>query len=963
MVGKTPQVREIVFNVLDDNGERTVVAKGATTVDVGDTRELFTRTSNLEVLSSNNYSNISNIQSNIVSIETYLSQFVGGNPYSPVLLTLQNDHINNVTRIDTLSTDLAANAVIVDGTYSNVTILQTDTNSNATRLNNLEDYHESNILILNDIFSNVITLQDKQETDFSNISSLQGQIESVTNFGDITDLQSNVNDLMNRVAFQSIRIGEESGGGSTSLNTALAIGYQSGRYMGNHSIAIGTLANYNSGLQQQSDTQGSIVINATGTGPIVAPRRNTLVITPIQEDNSNVINIMGSNVQTNEITRTSLLRLKDSNVHVSTNVSIANDTILLRPDGNGSFGGNIDINQTLDVGGTSSFGGVMTLNNDLETIGTSSFGGDMTVDSNVFVDGQSFIVKNGPSVNRVILREDGTGSFYSNVRINASSDTSTGNPALEVAGASTFKSHVKMGGAGTDNLEVIGTSSFGGDMTMNSNLAMTNGSFSMDDGTGDKILLQTNGVSSFHGMITTHGGINVTSGTVDIYHPAAQLRVGTADNDYNAIIDQDGTSSFSGAMTVNNTLTVTNYRTTLNGGLTIPTGQTGSFLGATEFESTSSFGGAMTVNNDINQMGGSFSMFGDGGTTKNVEILRDGTGSFNGTLSASAIKCTGDDGNVEIYNTANANLKVGTGTNNFNAVIDKDGNGSFKRTMTIEGNGQTEALIIAGDTSWRDGQTERCRLEVGDSTNNSKLEIRGSLEILNDTQTNASISSIGEAVFNGGLTCSTFTQIGTQGFNFGIGNIQTTGTLTAGNTTLGTLSASTTTLGGTLKIDGDHYIRLNAGSSQTDYCDIKQVGGNNAYKLIFDFRDDGNDLEFALRSNNIEKHTWNEGNYTASGNITSSGTITASTDVVVSSDERLKTDITQISDAIQKVKQIRGCTYTMDDKPSAGVIAQELIKVLPESVHTKEDGYYGVSYHGIIALLIEAVKELSEKIK
>lgn len=959
MVGKTPQVREIVFNVLDDNGERTVVAKGATTVDVGDTRELFTRTSNLEVLSSNNYSNISNIQSNIVSIETYLSQFVGGNPYSPVLLTLQNDHINNVSRIDTLSTDLAANAVIVDGTYSNVTILQTDTDSNAIRLNNLEDYHESNILILNDIFSNVITLQDKQETDFSNISSLQGQIASVTNFGDITDLQSNVNDLMNRVAFQSVRIGEESGGGSTSLNTALAIGYQSGRYMGNHSIAIGTLANYNSGLQQQSDTQGSIVINATGTGPVVAPRRNTLVITPIQEDNSNVINIMGSNVQTNEITRTSLLRLKDSNIHVSTNVSIANDTILLRPNGNGSFGGNIDINQTLDVGGASSFGGAMTLNNDLETIGTSSFGGDMTVDSNVFVDGQSFIVKNGPSVNRVILREDGTGSFYSNVRINASSDTSTGNPALEVAGASTFKSHVKMGDTGTDNLEVIGTSSFGGDMTMNSNLAMTNGSFSMDDGTGDKILLQTNGVSSFHGMITTHGGINVTSGTVDIYHPSAQLRVGTADNNYNATIDQSGTSSFGGDMTVNNTLTVTD-RTTLNGGLTVPSGQTGSFHGATEFGDTSSFGGIMTVNNNIEQRGGIFSMF-DGGT-KDVELTRTGNGSFNGTLSASAIKCTGNDGNVEIYNTLNANLKIGTGTNNFNTVIDKDGNGSFKQTMTIEGLNQTEALILDGDTSWRHSGTERCRLKVGDGTGNSKLQIRGSLEILNSSQTNASISSTGAAVFSGGLTCSTFTQVGTQGFNFGIGNITTTGTLSAGNTTLGTLSASTTTLGGTtmsstLHINSDHYIRLGAGSSQTDYCDIKQVGGNNAYKLIFDFRDDGSDLRFGLRSNNSEKHTWNEANYTASG------TITAGTDVVVTSDERLKTDITQIPDAIEKVKQIRGCTYTMDDKPSAGVIAQELIKVLPESVHTKEDGYYGVSYHGIIALLIEAVKELSEKVK
>jgi len=134
MVGKTPQVREIVFNVLDDNGERTVVAKGATTVDVGDTQELFTRTSNLEILSSNNFSNISNVQSNIVSIEAFLSQF-SGSVYSPLLVRLQNFHTDNVVRINQLFTDLTANTVITDGTYSNVTILQTDTNSNATRLN------------------------------------------------------------------------------------------------------------------------------------------------------------------------------------------------------------------------------------------------------------------------------------------------------------------------------------------------------------------------------------------------------------------------------------------------------------------------------------------------------------------------------------------------------------------------------------------------------------------------------------------------------------------------------------------------------------------------------------------------------------------------------------------------------------------------------------------------------------
>jgi len=861
MVGKTPQVREIVFNVLDDNGERTVVAKGATTVDVGDTQQLFTRTSNLEVLSSNNFSNISNVQSNIVSIESFLSQF-SGTVYSPILLTLQNDHVNNVIRIDTLTTDLAANAVIVDGTYSNVTTLQADTGSNAIRLANLESYHLSNVANINGNFSNISILNDNLNDNVTRIETLEGKISAVTNFGDITNLQTDVDDLKERVTTSTIRIGNSAGGAGSSTS-ALAIGSQAGNQMGPGSIAIGALAGFNDTSQQASETQGSIVISSIQS-QVRAPRRNTLVIKTstdgLLEDDSNIICMMGSNTETSEITRTSLLKLIDSNVHISTNVSIANDTILLRSDGNGSFGGNIDINQTLDVGGASSFGGAMTLNDDLETIGTSSFGGDMTIDSNVFVDGQSFIVKNGPSVNRVILREDGTGSFYSNVRINASSDTSTGNPALEVAGASTFKSHVKMGNAGTDNLEVIGTSSFGGDMTMNSNLAMTNGSFSMNDGTGDKILLQTNGVSSFHGMITTHGGIDVTSGTVNIINSGAQLNIGTGTNDINANIDQYGTSTFNGAMTINNTLTVsTGHHTTLNGGLTVPTGQTGSFLGATKFADTSSFGGIMTVNNNIEQKGGSFSMFGDDGTTTNVQLTRDGTGSFRGTLSASAIAVNG--GNVEIYN-ADANLKIGTANNDFNAVIDKYGNGSFAGTMDIGVGVETGGTILSvnGDTIWKYNGDERCKMTAGDSSINTSLLIRGGLNISSGTTTNASISAAGVGVFQS-LTCGTFTHPNgpTSTFNF------------------------------------------NA-----------EIGA---------------------------------------------------TDFAITSDKRLKSDIKKIPKALDKVKELSGYTYTINEKQSAGVIAQEVLKILPETISTRDDGYYAVSYHGLIGLLIEAVKELSEKVK
>ena len=86
-------------------------------------------------------------------------------------------------------------------------------------------------------------------------------------------------------------------------------------------------------------------------------------------------------------------------------------------------------------------------------------------------------------------------------------------------------------------------------------------------------------------------------------------------------------------------------------------------------------------------------------------------------------------------------------------------------------------------------------------------------------------------------------------------------------------------------------------------------------------------------------------------------------DFIIPSDRRFKTEITHIPNALDKIKQISGCTYKVGDKPSAGVIAQEVLEILPEVVHTRDDGYYAVSYHGLIGLLIEAVKELSEKVK
>ena len=48
-------------------------------------------------------------------------------------------------------------------------------------------------------------------------------------------------------------------------------------------------------------------------------------------------------------------------------------------------------------------------------------------------------------------------------------------------------------------------------------------------------------------------------------------------------------------------------------------------------------------------------------------------------------------------------------------------------------------------------------------------------------------------------------------------------------------------------------------------------------------------------------------------------------------------------------------------RPSIGLIAQDVLKVLPEVV-IKGDEYYTLSYANIVAILIEAIKELKKEI-
>jgi hypothetical protein len=111
----------------------------------------------------------------------------------------------------------------------------------------------------------------------------------------------------------------------------------------------------------------------------------------------------------------------------------------------------------------------------------------------------------------------------------------------------------------------------------------------------------------------------------------------------------------------------------------------------------------------------------------------------------------------------------------------------------------------------------------------------------------------------------------------------------------------------------------------------------------------------------------------ATGAITANGNITAYN----SSDRSLKTNIVNISNALEKVSQINGVEFDWTNEyilsqggddgyfvrtHDVGVIAQEVELVLPEVVATRIDGTKAVKYDKIVALLIEAIKDLKAEI-
>ena len=124
--------------------------------------------------------------------------------------------------------------------------------------------------------------------------------------------------------------------------------------------------------------------------------------------------------------------------------------------------------------------------------------------------------------------------------------------------------------------------------------------------------------------------------------------------------------------------------------------------------------------------------------------------------------------------------------------------------------------------------------------------------------------------------------------------------------------------------------------------------------------------------NNITSSNKTSGALVVTGGVGIGGALNVGGDITAfsSSDVTLKENITPIQNAVDKVLSISGNTFRWNEKSvyngeeGTGIIAQEIEKLnLPGLTQTRVNGIKAVRYDKLVPLLIEAIKELNNKVE
>lgn len=317
-------------------------------------------------------------------------------------------------------------------------------------------------------------------------------------------------------------------------------------------------------------------------------------------------------------------------------------------------------------------------------------------------------------------------------------------------------------------------------------------------------------------------------------------------------------------------------------------------------------------------------------------------------------------GGTLYFNTTDNSMKLYTGT----VWVDSYANGNdfvpltgatMTGDLTVPNVIVTSDLTVDTDTLYVDSANNR--VGIGTSSPSRQLHVSGSgantrLRVENTTGSNV-FDVYAEDGGNSTLNYSsvlTMSESGTERMRID----------SSGNVGIGTNSpARLLSVGDGTGSPNIQLLAANTGNSRIEFADtndsdvgeIQYVHGDNSMRFFT------NNTESARLENDADLHV--------DGNV-----IAYSTTI---SDIRLKKDIAPIEDAVTKVQQLNGCTFTYlkGDRKSAGLIAQDVEKVLPSAVIEDEPVFHGeegetyknVQYDQLIGLLVEAVKELKVEIE
>ncbi len=283
------------------------------------------------------------------------------------------------------------------------------------------------------------------------------------------------------------------------------------------------------------------------------------------------------------------------------------------------------------------------------------------------------------------------------------------------------------------------------------------------------------------------------------------------------------------------------------------------------------------------------------------------------------------------------------------------------------------------------------------TTTNSGVDLNGTLDVSGNTTLGDAVSDtttvIGTLDVTGIVTVTGSAVIDNVKIDGNtITTLNTNGNLTLNPDGIGSIIASGTLIANQLKVNDNEYIYAGSGNdlgirhnetnslieNKTGYLMIRntRTASDNDPTIYIRAKADEESIvcrygkSVDLYFNDSNKFQTTDGGANISGALTVTGDITA-----FASDERLKTNISPITDALFKVNSLNGFTYNFNeigeklgfnpDITYAGVSAQEVQKVLPEVVHPApvDDKYITVQYDKVVPLLIEAIKELSDKVE